>query len=745
MAGLAWEQHVAILDDPGRAASIEAAVRKQAAMCAGHPALFCFAIGNEIPTPLVRWHGRRDVECFLARLAHAVRDEASDTLLTYVNYPSTEYLRLPFLDFVAFNLYLDEPSAVAAYLARLQNLAGEKPLVLAELGADSLRSGLNGQARAISDQLSIAADAACAGTFVFSWTDEWHRGDDAIIDWDFGLVDRARRPKPALSTTRAAYAAEPPTEVPLVSVVICSHNGARHIGECLAGVAALRYPSFEAILVDDGSTDSTAAIASEFDVRVISTPNNGLSAARNVGLKAARGEIVAFIDDDAYPDPDWLHYLAIAFRSTSHAAVGGPNLPPVADRDVAACVANAPGGPVHVLLSDSEAEHLPGCNMAFRRADLLAIGGFDDQFTVAGDDVDICWRLTDAGRTLGFHPGAVVWHHRRDSVRAYLRQQRGYGRAEALLERKWPEKYTRRGHLTWRGRLYDRASASAFRRRRIYHGTWGSGAFQPAEDIPHGLRDAVLSPDWVLVLAFLGGITALGLVLRPLFYVGTVALAVAIAGSVAAALTAAARADLGRRRGRRRLRALIAALHLLQPPARLAGRLMHGLSPWRRHAAAGIAIPRERHLTTWHETWVPPIRRVEAVEEGARRVGARIDRGNPYARFDLEVSAGAFGSARMLVAVEEHGRGRQLVRCRIWPRISPAAWRSTLSLLAVGEAAVLSGRDVIGWGAVAIATAIAFAATWEAARATATAVAAFVGPTEEQAQPTWLALRMEEA
>jgi O-antigen biosynthesis protein len=745
MAGLAWEQHVAMLDEPGRAESIEAAVREQAAACAGHPALLCFAIGNEIPTPLVRWHGRRRVERFLARLADAVRDEAPDTLLTYVNYPSTEYLRLPFLDFLAFNLYLEEPNAVAAYLARLQNLAGEKPLVLAELGADSLRSGLAGQAQAIGDQLRVAADAACAGTFVFSWTDEWHRGDDAIVDWDFGLVDRDRKPKPALAAARRAYTAKAPADVPLVSVVVCSRNGARHIGECLAGVAALRYPRFEAILVDDGSTDATAAIASEFDVRVISTPNGGLSAARNVGLHAARGEIVAYLDDDAYPDPDWLHYLVTSFRSTSHAAVGGPNLPPVSDGDVAVCVANAPGGPVHVLLSDSEAEHLPGCNMAFRRADLLAIGGFDHQFTVAGDDVDICWRLTDAGRTLGFHPGAVVWHHRRGSVRAYLRQQRGYGRAEALLERKWPEKYTRRGHLTWRGRLYDRASATGFRRRRIYHGTWGSGAFQPAEDQPNGIvRDAVLAPDWLLVLASLAAVTALGLLYTPLLYAGAAALVVAVAGTFAAAISAALNAELGRKGRQWRLRALIAALHLLQPPARLAGRLLHGLSPWRRHAAAGIAIPRERLLTTWHETWAPAIDRVEAIEDTARRIGARIVRGGPYARFDLEVSAGAFGSARLLVAIEEHGRGRQLVRCRIWPRISAAAWRTTITLMAVGEAAVLSGRDVIGWGAVAIATSIAWAAMWEAARATATAVAAFAGP-EEATETAWLAWRMEEA
>ena len=155
----------------------------------------------------------------------------------------------------------------------------------------------------------------------------------------------------------------------------------------------IEYPSYDVIVVDDGSTDATAAIARSFGVRVISTPNRGLSHARNLGLNAASGEIVAYIDDDAYPDPHWLTYLARAFMNSDHAGVGGPNIPPPGDGPIAACVANAPGGPIHVLLSDEVAEHIPGCNMAFRRERLQAIGGFDPQFRKAGDDVDVCWRL----------------------------------------------------------------------------------------------------------------------------------------------------------------------------------------------------------------------------------------------------------------------------------------------------------------------------------------------------------------
>src|SRR2546422_6137391 len=87
-----------------------------------------------------------------------------------------------------------------------------------------------------------------------------------------------------------------------------------------------------------------------------STENRGLSCARNTGLQAATGEIVAYLDDDAYPDPHWLTYLAATFMRTTHAGVGGPNLAPAGDGPIAECIAHAPGGPVHVLLTDQEAE-----------------------------------------------------------------------------------------------------------------------------------------------------------------------------------------------------------------------------------------------------------------------------------------------------------------------------------------------------------------------------------------------------
>src|SRR5439155_25944316 len=325
------------------------------------------------------------------------------------------------------------------YLHRLQNLAGDRPLVLTEIGLDSGTHGEEAQAQTVDWQVRGAFAAGCAGAFAFSWTDEWHRGGVEITDWHFGLTDRDRVPRPALARLSAAFADVPLNSgaaAPLVSVLICTYNGARTLGETCAAVAGLEYPTMEVIVVDDGSTDDSAAIAEGYGFKVISTENRGLSSARNTALEAAGGEIVAYIDDDAMPDQHWLTYLVDTFARTDFVAVGGPNLPVPGDGAVADAVAAAPGNPIHVLLTDREAEHIPGCNAAFRAEALRDSGGFDPRFRTAGDDVDICWRLQDLGWRIGYAPAAVVWHHRRTTLSGYLRQQRGYGRAEALLERK---------------------------------------------------------------------------------------------------------------------------------------------------------------------------------------------------------------------------------------------------------------------------------------------------------------------
>ncbi len=697
LIGLPWEQHVAFLEEPALARSIERRAREGVRACVGHPAVLGFAIGNEIPASIVRWHGRRRVEGFLRRLFDAVKDEDPEALVTYVNFPTTEYLQLPFLDFHCFNVYLETDRQLEDYLARLQNVAGDRPLVMAEIGLDSRRNGEARQAESLEGQVRLAFAAGCAGTFVFAWTDEWHRGGYDVEDWDFGLTDRERRPKEALAAVGNAFRElpfSPRAEWPKVSVVVCACNGGSTLRWCLEGMDGLDYPDFEVIVVDDGSSDDTAAIAHECGYPPISTPNRGLSNARNTGLEAASGEIVAYLDCDARPDRDWLRYLVASFQATDHVGIGGPNIPPP-DGWVADCVANAPGGPVHVLLSDREAEHIPGCNMAFLRQQLADVGGFDSRFRAAGDDVDICWRLQERGETLGFSAGAVVWHRARDSVRAYWRQQIGYGKAEALLERKWPEKYNAGGHYSWGGRLYGNGVPQGlWRRWRVYYGRWGTGLFQAMYRTEGpALSSLALMPEWYLVILLLAVLSGLGALWSPLL--AALPLAVAASGLLVAQAIGGARRARRTRTARPvlRLRSLLMTtfLHMLQPSARLWGRLRSGLTPWRWRGPAGRAFPRSRSWMVWSETWHPLESWVAALEDSLLRSQTVLIRGGDFDRWDLNLRGGLFGRARILTAVEEHGGGRQLIRFRAWPWPTRVGLLSSVLLASLAISAALGG------------------------------------------------------
>lgn len=702
LVGLPWEEHVTFLDDKQRADAIVERVRNQVRACLGHPAILGFTIGNEIPAPIVRWHGARAIERFLQRLYRAVKAEATRALVTYVNYPSTEYLELPFLDFVSFNVYLESPDSFSAYLARLQNLALDRPLVLAEIGLDSRRNGQDGQADALGWQLRAGFAGGIAGAFVFAWTDDWHRGGHDVDDWDFGLTDRHRRAKPALSAVRGAFAAAPfpaARSWPRVSVVVCSYNGAATIGECLYGLRQLDYPDYEVIVVDDGSRLPLAPIASAFGFRTITTPNLGLSHARNVGLEAATGEIIAYIDDDARPDPHWLTYLAATFATGKYVGVGGPNVPPPDQRFVEDCVANAPGGPVHVLLSDSEAEHIPGCNMAFLTSKLREVGGFDPQFKAAGDDVDVCWRVQAHGGRLGFSASALVWHRRRDSIRAYWRQQLGYGAAEALLARKWPEKYNHAGHLTWTGRLYGLGlpRSLTWPRGRIYQGPGGSAPFQSLYQPATGFFWSLpLMPEWYVVIAVLAGLTALGFAWMPMFLAGPL-LVVAI-GALLAQAVIGARKGLFQRSPSTRIarpaqRVVTTLLYLIQPLARLCGRWRHGLVPWRRSNARVLALPRSGATKLWSEDWRSTTHWLSSLEGALRRTRVQVQRGGAYDRWDFEAHDGILAAARAQIVVEEHGGGRQLVRVRWWPVYSTSVLVVVPLLTALAGAAA-RGRSL---------------------------------------------------
>jgi len=488
LGGLKWASGTDFFRRPEHFAAARVSLAEHLRTTAGHPAFAGVYVGNEIPADLVRWMGPVNVRRALEELIATGRALAPDLLFAYGNYPSTEYLEPENADFTAFNIYLEDEAALRRYLKRLHHLAGDRPVVMSEFGLDSQRHGFARQAELLGRAATIAREEETAGFTVFAWSDRWHNGNE-VLDWDFGLIDREGRAKPAL----AAFS-DLPLEISnsstRISVIVCTRNGRERIGACLRAIERMADANFETIVVDDGSTDGTAEfVAEQFPgVRLLRLEPGGLSRARNAGAAAASGEILAFTDDDCEPDTEWVTRLRKRFADGRFAAAGGPNLAPPAQSTAQAIVSAAPGAPSHVMLDDVEAEHLPGCNLAVTKAAFDAIGGFDPQFHTAGDDVDFCWRLRDAGYRLGFVAGAFVWHWRRPSLRAFLRQQRGYGIAERLLLAKHPQRFNGRGEAKWDGFVYQGGPLHANESSVIYYGPMGMAGYQSVADRMMPLR-----------------------------------------------------------------------------------------------------------------------------------------------------------------------------------------------------------------------------------------------------------------
>jgi GT2 family glycosyltransferase/sugar lactone lactonase YvrE len=756
--GVPWSQHVAFLDDRRLTRQIRRNAAAHVRALGSHSAALLFALGNEIPAAVVRWHGHARIERFLRELYEEVKSASPDTLLTYVNFPPTEYLDVDCYDVCSFNVYLHREPELRGYLARLQQIAGAKPLLLAEAGADSIRNGLEDQAQITAMHLRAAFEEGLCGAVAFSWTDEWWRGGHDVADWAFGLVDREGRPKPALAAVSQAFADAPFSEGsrrdwPSVSVVICAYNAADTLDDCLGSLQRLTYPDFEVIVVNDGSRDATSQIAHRYPgIRVVDIPNGGLSAARNVGLAEARGEIVAYTDADVRVDPEWLSYLVQPFITSDVAGAGGPNVVPHDDPWIAQCVARSPGGPTHVLLTDRVAEHVPGCNMAFRRAALLAIGGFNPVYLRAGDDVDVCWRLQSKGHTIGFSPAALVWHHHRPSIKAYWRQQVGYGEGETWLDAHHPEKFVR-GNMIWRGRIYSPLPfVRSLSGRRVNTGIWGTAAFpsvyrtdvNAAQFLPH-------SPLWLLVATLACGAGAAAL-LSPFTGAAALLLAAGVLGwatTLLRCLRFGLRSDLSRLRGSTNLpqravyRLLIAALHFVQPLARFQGRVRGMMSPalalepqrvsrfpWkapvfavRDTASATLLLAGGRtEEAFWGQSWVSHHSLLTEMAGLLRSVrpARYIDVDDGWQRErDVSVALGRWGWLDVRVFIEEHGGPKVLLR--VTTRLRPALRGIMLALTLIGLSTVTASAAIElrwPWLSAACVTAAGFAllrASWQAA------------------------------
>lgn len=712
-----WAKHLCFLDSAAAQAEARRTVRDAAAACKNHPALFAFSVVNEISAEIVRWSGVARVERFIDKLIDEAKAADPHCLCTFTSYPPTEFLQPQNPDFICFNVYLHDPKAHDAYLARLQTLADAKPLVLGEFGMDSIREGEARKCEFLAWQIQGAFRNGLAGAVVFSYTDDWFRGGMQIDDWAFGLTTRDRKPKDSFYVVQKQYQLAPHFPLPQdwlslgsfwvihraaqthfpspqrvkVSVVVATYNGARTLNACLNSLMRLNYQDCEVILVDDGSTDATPEIAKKFpEIRYIRQDNLGLSAARNAGIAAATGEIVAFTDDDCRADEDWLYYLVGDLLRSDFVGIGGHNLLPPEDSCVAAAVLISPGGPAHVLLTDREAEHIPGCNMAFYKWALVQIGMFDPIFRKAGDDVDICWRLQDGRLKIGFCPAAFVWHYRRSTIKAYLKQQTGYGEAEALLIAKHPEHYNAVGGGVWRGRIYTSSFAGLLLRgSAIYHGIFGSAFFQrlyASNPVPLFMYCTTLGYHIFINLPLVG---------LAFNFAACVPLALAsLTISSGTCALAALQANVPSHKLRCWSRPLVALLFFLQP-------IVRGWARFKWRTATKSSAPVEggpdrvceaevpETFTFWSDGSLDRLQFLHAMLDRLDSANWLVRTDTGWAAHDFEVLPSAWIRLRLTTATEDLDTGKRRFRCRLTCRWSLLA-RLLFGLLSAALALLIS-------------------------------------------------------
>jgi glycosyltransferase involved in cell wall biosynthesis len=222
-----------------------------------------------------------------------------------------------------------------------------------------------------------------------------------------------------------------------VSVVINTLNRCDHLERTLVSLRDQTYQAFEVIVVNGPSTDGTDELLSSFEgsIRVAECGVASLGMSRNIGVDAAAGDIVAFIDDDAIPREDWLEKLVAPYSEPTVAAVGGPVFDiPLNRAEWMLCTCTRLGvpdtssdGPIarYTGAGADPFVYTPGCNMSFRRKIVAEVGGFNQLLPYNYDDAEICSRVVDEGHRIYVLDDVLVRHFRapnvaRDSQQALL-------------------------------------------------------------------------------------------------------------------------------------------------------------------------------------------------------------------------------------------------------------------------------------------------------------------------------------
>ena len=231
-----------------------------------------------------------------------------------------------------------------------------------------------------------------------------------------------------------------------ISLVINTYNRMHTLPNTLDALQYLRYPDLEVIVVDGPSTDGTLSYLNDNwkgKVKIATCPEANLSMSRNIGIDQASGDIVAFIDDDGIPEPDWLNELSHAYIDRTVGAAGGFVRNHTGVEFQTRYIVSGRNGESEVLLNHpADVPHakagafkvpgMIGVNSSFRRSVLHEVGGFDEQYAYFLDETDVIFRMVDAGYDIKMMPSAEVHHKYAPS---HIRNEKGIARTWLTIAR----------------------------------------------------------------------------------------------------------------------------------------------------------------------------------------------------------------------------------------------------------------------------------------------------------------------
>lgn len=237
-----------------------------------------------------------------------------------------------------------------------------------------------------------------------------------------------------------------------VSIVIAVKTWQNNLEECINRCLELDYPDFEIIVLPDEKQDLSANLTDHapkgaVPIKVIPTGPVSPAHKRDLALEYAKGETLAFIDDDAYPQKDWLKNAVRNFTDPDVAAVGGPAITPPNDGFMQKASGAVYASPLvsskyiyrYLPKRRMEVDDYPSCNFLVRKSVMKELGGFNTAFW-PGEDTKLCLDITKRlGKKIVYEPEAVVWHHRRPLFLPHLRQIANYALHRGYFARRYPQ------------------------------------------------------------------------------------------------------------------------------------------------------------------------------------------------------------------------------------------------------------------------------------------------------------------